>query len=85
MADFWDKVSDGLHKGLDAVVDTTGNLVNKGKEVLDEGKHKLDRDKKCKELGEMFYEMMMEDDVNIAALQDKCEEIAAIDRQTSGD
>lgn len=78
MTDFWDKVSDGLHKGIDAVVDTTGSLVNKGKEALDEGQIKFEREKKFRELGEMLYNMMMKDDLEIAALQDKCEEISQL-------
>ena len=81
MPDFWNKVNDGLQKGLDTVIDTTGNLVNKGKDAIDEGKLKYEREKKCKELGEMFYEMMQADNLNIAALQDKCEEISQIDAQ----
>lgn len=81
MSDFWNKVGDGLQKGLDTVIDTTGSLVNKGKDAIDEGKLKYEREKKCRELGEMFYTMMQADDLNIAALQDKCEEIAQIDAQ----
>lgn len=75
MSDFWEKVGDGLQKGIDAVVDTTGNLVNKGKDALDEGQMKFEREKQFRELGELLYNMMRKDDLNIAALQDKCEEI----------
>lgn len=81
MAGFFDKIKDGVVKGASAAAD-------KGSQLMEIGKIKaailrLDTQKAeiIKDLGSMFYEMIIKEDLHVEALRAKCDEITEIDRQ----
>ena len=75
MSNFWDELSENAKKGFNMVADKTGELVNKGKDVIDITKLKYTREQKYSELGKMLYEQMQQDLLNISGLQNKCTEL----------
>lgn len=90
MSDFWKDLGENIVKGVNVVTDKTGEIVDKiadrTGEAADKGRakweeSKLGRERKAmmSDLGEMFYAMMRDDELNTDRLQAKCDEISELE------
>lgn len=81
MTNFWDDLSDSIARGVDAVVDKTSSIVDKGRGKLEVAKLERQRDEKIFDLGQSFYRMKKDDQLQIAELEIICNEVKWYEEQ----
>ena len=79
--EFFDKLGDSIAKGANIVADKGNEFIDIAKLKTARMKLENQREDLLKQLGRLFYDMSRANDVQIAPLQNKCTEIAEIERQ----